>query len=126
MPNGDPCPIAKQRAEEFNNPIIVGSSKIDQNAISTISGVMGNAIGSEFNVEIICPNNLEIIALKKSEWTPSNSLILRVHEICGINSESVCISLPDVIIQRIEQIQEVDLIDALFQAHLIGNPILKN
>ena len=62
-------------------------------------------------MEIICPNNLEIIALKKSEWTPSNSLILRVHEICGINSESVCISLPDVIIQRIEQIQEVDLIE---------------
>lgn len=89
--------IVKQKAEEFNQPVIVLNT--------TIKEVLNDPI-----VEIN-PSSVFLGALKLNEWQKSGTIILRVVEGCGIASTKVEIKINPKLNSLLKDIRMVDLLE---------------
>jgi alpha-mannosidase len=98
-----PNAIVKQKADEFNQPIIVVPIAYADTNKKLVSAQ------SLFTIE---PANVMVGSLKVDEWnqTPTNNLIIRLVEVCGANS-NVEIKLGSLLSKKVQNVKIVDLLE---------------
>ncbi|MHA1339230.1 MAG: alpha-mannosidase [Promethearchaeota archaeon] len=113
---GSPNPIVKQKAEEFNQPVIPISSKNKDYIL------IGNKIGiSGQSILKIKPSSAYLGALKFEEWNKDGNIIIRIAEACGQATE-VEITINKELANKIKRIQPVDLLEKDTNREFEWNP----
>ncbi|MHA1818953.1 MAG: glycoside hydrolase family 38 C-terminal domain-containing protein, partial [Promethearchaeota archaeon] len=100
--DGTPNSVVRKSAEEFNQPVVIISAKGTTSAkkdLSKISGVL--EIESE---------NIYLGVLKLNEWQKDDSIILRLVEGCGIETDGV-VKIHEPFKSQIKEIVAVDLLE---------------
>ena len=100
--DGAPSTFVTQKAEEFNNPIIVIPTQ------GYLNFQENNLFQEPFLT--IRPENVKISAIKLNEWDESDSIIVRFFEFCGEPCE-VTVEFNSYISRRISGISSVDLLE---------------
>lgn len=101
-PEGKPNTIVTQRAEEFNNPVMVipTAKKPNLHELESL----------EKSIFTITPSNVQVSALKANEWEKDQTIIIRFFENCGEASE-VVVEFNPLFAKRVKKVLAVDLLE---------------
>ncbi len=104
--NGTPSRFVKDRADEFNAPVVVLPFVPQKNPNKVDSLADGCAWVTS------SPANVAVTAIKPNEWDKNGNLILRVVEECGLDVEGVAtIQLHAIIAKKIKAARAVDILE---------------
>src|SRR5271157_1301054 len=99
--SGTPTGQVKLVAEGFNQPAVVH-----------VAGTIDPATALPVpDLAFTFPPNVLVTALKMREWERSSTIILRVAEITGNDTENVSVGVPSCIATRIATVEEMDLLE---------------
>ncbi|MFO7794953.1 MAG: alpha-mannosidase [Promethearchaeati archaeon] len=114
--DGSPNVVVNQKAEEFNNPIMV--IHVEKN-INLDNKIFKRDISIE-----LTPENVFLKVMKEEEWDQDNSIILRFHEVCGISSKTK-VKFGNIITQKFSSISSIDLLERTVEKEYIWDEIKK-
>lgn len=103
--DGSANAIVKQKAEEFNQPVVVIESVHNTLRTDLIKEIL------EVPIIEISPSNVFLGALKFNEWEKSGTIVMRIVEGCGIASTKVEIKLNPKLNSLIKSIRPIDLLE---------------
>jgi alpha-mannosidase len=101
--SGEPHPVVKRRAEEFNQPVEILPA-IGMTGIKDEGVLIGESL-----LEIPTPN-VFLGALKQNEWAKNGNIIVRIVEGSGLPAEAV-VKFNPRLVQTIKTVRPVDILE---------------
>ncbi|MHA1683413.1 MAG: alpha-mannosidase [Promethearchaeota archaeon] len=100
--SGNANTIVKQRAEEFNQPVLV--------IPSTTELIINAECFHGVPFVSISPTNVQVTAVKMDEWKNDGHVILRIVEVCGVGTTAE-INLAPFLNNKTKEVQPTDLLE---------------
>ncbi len=104
--DNSPSRFVKDRADEFNAPVVV------LQVTARVAGTKTDSIADGLAWVKSSPDNVAVTTIKRNEWENNKNLILRVVETCGKDVEGVAtIQLHAFIAKKVKSARGVDILE---------------